>query len=127
MAFSMLQSLVLPALRTIQVDLNATQTATAWIVTAYLVSGAVLTPIAGRIGDMYGKKRTLVVVLAVLCLGTTLSAVARSIDLLIVGRVIQGIGGAIFPLAFGIIRDEFPPLRRAGAIGVLASVLGLGG
>ena len=127
LSFSLLQSLVLPALRPIQLDLHTTPTAAAWILTAYLLSASVATPIAGRLGDMFGKKRTLVVVLAVLAAGTLISAVATSIGLMIVGRVIQGAGGAIFPLAFGIIRDEFPPGRRPGGIALISAILGVGG
>ena len=71
-----------------------------------------MTPIAGRLGDMFGKKRTMVVVLVVLAFGTLLAALATSIGVMIVARVIQGAGGAIFPLSFAIIRDEFPPRAR---------------
>jgi EmrB/QacA subfamily drug resistance transporter len=127
LSFSLLQSLVLPALRPIQLDLHTTPTAAAWILTAYLLSASVATPIAGRLGDMFGKKRTLVVVLAVLAAGTLISAVATSIGPMILGRVIQGAGGAIFPLAFGIIRDEFPPERRPGGIALISAILGVGG
>src|ERR1700674_5473914 len=79
LSFSLLQSLVLPALRPIQLDLHTTPTAASWILTAYLLSASVATPIAGRLGDMFGKKRTLVVVLAVLAVGTLISAVSTSI------------------------------------------------
>lgn len=86
-----------------------------------------LTPIVGRLGDMFGKERTLVVALVVLCLGTLLAAVSNSIGMLIVARVIQGSGGAIFPLAFGIIRDEFPPGKAAQGIAMISAILGIGG
>src|SRR5205085_11172122 len=107
-AFALLQSLVVPALGAIERDLHASPTAGAWIITSYLLSASVATPIAGRIGDMFGKKRTLVVVLALLALGTVVSAIATSAGVMIAGRVVQGMGGAVFPLAFSIIRDEFP-------------------
>jgi EmrB/QacA subfamily drug resistance transporter len=86
-----------------------------------------VTPIAGRLGDMFGKERTLLVVLLVLAGGTLVSALANSITVLILGRVIQGTGGAIFPLAFGIIRDEFPRERVASGIGFISALLGVGG
>jgi EmrB/QacA subfamily drug resistance transporter len=76
---------------------------------------------------MFGKERTLVVSLVVLGLGTLVAALASSIELLIVGRVIQGAGGAVFPLAFGIIRDEFPRERVARGIAFLSALLGIGG
>ncbi|HET7743108.1 MAG TPA: MFS transporter [Gaiellaceae bacterium] len=127
MSYALLQSLVLPALSTIQEDLGTTTTAAAWILTAYLLSASVATPIAGRVGDMFGKKRTFVVVLAILAVGTFISAIATTIGVMIVGRVIQGASGAIFPLAFGIIRDEFPVARRAGGIALISAILGAGG
>jgi EmrB/QacA subfamily drug resistance transporter len=127
MTFALLQSLVAPALPEIQHALNASETATAWILTAYLLSASVLTPIVGRIGDMFGKERTLVLSLVVLGLGTLLAALAKSIEVLIVARVIQGCGGAIFPLAFGIIRDEFPRTRAPQGIALMSTIIGIGG
>src|SRR4051795_8113259 len=96
-----------PALPDIQHDLHASAPAAAWIFTAYLLSASVVTPIAGRLGDMFGKKRVLVIALAGLAAGSLLAAVATSLTVMIAARTIQGLGGAIFPLAFGILRDEF--------------------
>ncbi|MEY2440817.1 MAG: hypothetical protein QOJ46_243 [bacterium] len=115
-----------PALPEIQRELHASPTAVAWVLTGYLLSASVLTPIVGRLGDMFGKERTLVISLAILAAGTLLAALATSIEVLIVGRVIQGCGGAIFPLAFGIIRDEFPRERVATGIALISSILGVG-
>lgn len=126
-AFAMLQSLVVPALPALQQDLNTTPTGVTWIFTAYLLSASVATPIAGRLGDMFGKKRTLVVVLGGLAVGTLLAALASTLPVLIGARVIQGMGGAIFPLAFGIIRDEFPRQRVASGIALISGLLGIGG
>jgi EmrB/QacA subfamily drug resistance transporter len=126
-AYALLQSLVAPALLTIQQDLDTTTAGAAWILTAYLLSASVVTPIAGRLGDMYGKKRTMVVVLIVLGLGTLLAALATSIGVMIVARVIQGAGGAVFPLSFAIIRDEFPPRRVPHGIALISAILGIGG
>src|SRR5436190_21691331 len=76
---------------------------------------------------MYGKKRTMVVVLVVLALGTLLAALATTIGVMIVARVIQGAGGAVFPLSFGIIRDEFPRQRVPHGIALISAILGIGG
>jgi MFS family permease len=123
----LLQSLVAPALLTIQHDLHTTTAGAAWILSAYLLSASVVTPIAGRLGDIHGKKMTLVVVLAVLAAGTALAGLATSIAVMIVARVIQGAGGAIFPLAFSIIRDEFPRERVPHGIALISAILGIGG
>ncbi len=126
-SYALLQSLVAPALPVIQRDLGTTTTAVTWVFTSFLLSASIATPIAGRLGDMFGKERTLLLVLFVLAGGTLVSALAHTVELLIVGRVIQGTGGAIFPLAFGIIRDEFPPRRVASGIGFISALLGVGG
>ncbi|MFN8216833.1 MAG: MFS transporter [Solirubrobacterales bacterium] len=126
-SYAMLQSTVAPALPVIQEELHASPTATAWVFTGYLLSASVLTPIVGRLGDMFGKERTLVISLAVLSLGVLMAALAKSIAVLIAARIVQGSGGAIFPLAFGIIRDEFPREKAAGGIAMISAILGIGG
>jgi EmrB/QacA subfamily drug resistance transporter len=126
-SYALLQSAVAPALPAIQADLHASASATAWLFTGYLLSASVLTPIVGRLGDMFGKEHTLVVALVVLAIGTLLAALANSIGMLIFARVVQGSGGAIFPLAFGIIRDEFPREKAAQGIAMISAILGIGG
>jgi EmrB/QacA subfamily drug resistance transporter len=126
-SYALLQSLVVPALPQIQESLQTTESSVGWVLTAFLLSASVATPIIGRLGDMYGKERLLLLVLLALAAGTLISAVASSLWLMIVGRVIQGAGGGIFPLAFSIIRDEFPIRRVPGAIGLVSSLLGIGG
>jgi EmrB/QacA subfamily drug resistance transporter len=127
MGYAMLSSAVIPALPSIQHSLHTTETGVTWLLTGYLLSASVATSIIGRLGDMYGKERLLVVTLVILAAGTVVSALATSLVPMIVGRVIQGAGGGVFPLAFGIVRDEFPRERVAGSIGILSSVLGVGG
>jgi EmrB/QacA subfamily drug resistance transporter len=126
-AYALLQSLVVPALPVLQYDLRTTTSGVTWVFTSYLLAASVATPIAGRLGDMYGKKRVLVVTLSGLAAGSLLAAVVTTLPLMIVARTIQGLGGAIFPLAFGIIRDEFPRERVAGAIALVSGILGIGG
>ncbi len=125
-SFSLLQSLVLPAVPTLERSLPTSATGASWVLTAYLLSAAVATPILGRVGDMIGKDRMLVIVLICPSIGTLISALATSLSILLLGRVVQGAGGAIFPLAFGIIRDEFPPARVTTGIGIISSILGIG-
>jgi EmrB/QacA subfamily drug resistance transporter len=126
-AYALLQSAVVPALPDIERSLHTTETGVAWVLTAYLLSASVATPVLGRLGDMYGKERLLLVAYALLTVGTLMAAVVNSLGLLIVARVIQGVGGGVFPLAFGIIRDEFPREKIAGAIGLLSAIFGIGG
>jgi EmrB/QacA subfamily drug resistance transporter len=126
LAYAMLASAVIPALPTIQKDLHTTETGVAWVLTGFLLSASVGTAIIGRLGDMYGKERLLVWTLLVLAAGTLLAAVATSLGVLIVARVIQGVAGGIFPLSFSIVRDEFPADKVAGSIGVISAILGIG-
>ena len=106
--------------------MHTSESGASWLLTAYLLSAAIATPILGRVGDMVGKEKIIVAVLVALTVGSLVSALATSLPVMLVGRVIQGTGGAVFPLAFGIIRDEFPAERVAGAIGVMSAILGVG-
>ena len=126
-SFSLLQSMVNPVLPTIQAALHTDQATVTWVLTAYLVSASIFTPIIGRIGDKVGKERMLVVALGALAAGSLLAAVAGTIGVLIAARVIQGVGGGVLPLTFGIIRDEFPREKVASAIGMAAALLAVGG
>jgi EmrB/QacA subfamily drug resistance transporter len=126
-AYALLQSLVIPVLTTVQHDLHTTQSAATWVLTAYLLSASIMTPILGRVGDIFGKERVFVITLVALAAGSLLAAIAPSIGVMIVARVIQGIGGGMLPVAFGIIRDEFPPEKVVGAVGILASLTAAGG
>jgi len=126
-AYALLQSLVAPALPAMQHSLHTSEASISWVLTAYLLAASIATPILGRLGDMFGKERVLLITLVALAFGTLLAAIASSVGLLIVARLIQGAGGGIFPLAFGIIRDEFPRERVAGGIGLISALLGIGG
>jgi MFS family permease len=126
LAYAMLSSSVIPALPTMQRALHTSETGIAWLLTAYLLSASVGTAIIGRLGDMHGKERLLLWTLVILAAGTLLAAVSSSLAVLIVARFIQGASGGIFPLAFGIVRDEFPREKVAGSIGLLSAILGVG-
>ena len=111
-----------------QADLHTTQNTVTWVLTAYLLSASVFTPIMGRIGDMVGKERVLRRHAGRAGRsGSLLAALATTIGVMIVARVIQGIGGGVLPLAFGIIRDEFPREKVTGAVGAIASLTAVGG
>ena len=121
LAYAVLSSAVIPALTTLQHSLHASETGVTWLLTGFLLSASVGTAIIGKLGDMYGKQRLLVWTLLTLAAGTLLAALSASLAMLIVARVIQGVAGGIFPLAFGIARDEFPADRVAGSIGLPSS------
>ena len=126
LAFALSQSMVAPALPEIQRELDATPTTVTWVLTVYLLTASITTPIFGRLGDILGKERILVIVLGIFAVGSLVAALSHSIGVLVLGRAIQGAGGAIFPLAFGIIRDEFPRARVATGIGLISATFGIG-
>jgi EmrB/QacA subfamily drug resistance transporter len=125
-SFALSQTLVIPALPEISSDVDASPAAASWILSGFLLSASVATPIVGKLGDIYGKGRVLTLVLLLFSLGGVVCALAPSIGVLIAGRVIQGVAGGVFPLAFGIIRDTFPPERMAAGLGLVSAIIGIG-
>jgi EmrB/QacA subfamily drug resistance transporter len=126
-AFALQQTMVIPALPALQRELHTTTTWVTWVLTVFLLVASVATPVLGKLGDQYGKERLLVVSLAIFLLGSIVAALAWNIWILIGARAIQGAGGAVFPLSFGIIRDEFPPANVGVGIGLVSAVFGVGG
>jgi EmrB/QacA subfamily drug resistance transporter len=127
LAYALSQTMVAPALPEIQKELGTSTTTVTFVLTAYLLTASVATPIVGRLGDMFGKERMLLATLIFFAVGSLVCALSHSIGLLIAGRAIQGAAGAVFPLAFGIIRDEFPAERVATGIGLISATFGIGG
>jgi EmrB/QacA subfamily drug resistance transporter len=127
LAYSLAQTMVIPALPELQAEFHAGPADATWLLTAFLLTSSVATPLLGRLGDMHGKERWLLISLAIFGVGSLIAAVGSSLAVLITGRAVQGAGGAIFPLAIGIIRDEFPRERVAPAIGTVSAMFGIGG
>jgi EmrB/QacA subfamily drug resistance transporter len=125
-AYALLLSMVFPALPSIQRSLGISESTATWVLTIYLLSASIFTPIIGRVGDKVGKERMLVFALGALGVGSVVAGLSSSIGLLLVGRVIQGIGGGVLPLSFGIIRDEFPEERVGFAVGFASALLAAG-
>jgi MFS family permease len=126
-SLALLQNLVIPVIPLIQHELGVSADAASWTMTAWLIAAAVSTPLLGRVGDLFGRRRTFVAVLAVVALGDLMALFAPSLEVLIAGRVLQGVGGALFPLAFGLLRDTLPRERVTGAIGATSAIIGIGG
>lgn len=125
-SFSLVQSMSIPVIGAIGREYDASTSAATWVLTAYLLAATVATPMMGRIGDAVGKVRMLVVSLLALCLGSLMAAVAPTIEVLIVARVIQGLGGGVLPLSFGIVRDTFPPGKVAAGVAFMNSLMAVG-
>jgi EmrB/QacA subfamily drug resistance transporter len=126
-AYALQQTMVIPALPTLQHDLNTTTTWVTWVLTVFLLVASVATPILGKLGDQYGKERVLLLSLLLFLAGSVGAALAWNIWALIAWRALQGAGAAVFPLSYGIIRDEFPREKVGVAIGLISAVFGIGG
>ena len=119
--------MVVPALPVFQRDLHTTTTWVTWVLTVFLLVASVATPILGKLGDQYGKERVLVIALSLFLAGSIGAAAAWNIWALIAWRAVQGAGAAVFPLSYGIIRDEFPREKVGVGIGLISAVFGIGG
>jgi EmrB/QacA subfamily drug resistance transporter len=126
LGFVLAQTTVIPALGDLQRALGASPSGIAWMITAYLLVASIATPILGRLGDMLGKQRLLATSLVLFAVGSVVSGLADSLPLMIVGRGLQGLGGGVFPLSFGIIRDEFPKDRVPTGIALLGAIAAVG-
>ncbi|MBO3749117.1 MFS transporter [Streptosporangiaceae bacterium NEAU-GS5] len=117
---------VLPLLPSLQRTLHVSIASASWALTASLLVTGIATPLLGRLGDMYGKRRIILGVLAVLVAGSVITALAGSLPVLLVGRVLQGASGALIPLAIGVARDVLPREKLGAGIGILSATLGIG-
>ncbi len=120
------ETMLLPAIPEIIQEFNIPYGTAAWIFSAYLIVAAVMTPVAGRLSDLYGKKKVLLTLLAIYIAGLTAGGFADNISFLLATRIIQGVGLAAVPAAFSLLRDTFPPARLAIAIGVFGSAYSAG-
>jgi MFS family permease len=120
------ETMLLPAIPEIIQDFNIPYGTAAWIFSAYLIVAAVMTPVAGRLSDLYGKKKILLTLLGIYIAGLTAGGFADNITFLLATRIIQGVGLAAVPAAFSLLRDTFPPARLAIAIGVFGSAYSAG-
>jgi MFS family permease len=107
------ETMVLPAIPDFIRDFNISYNTSSWILSLYLIAGAVMTPIAGRLSDIYGKKKILLIVMAVYSTGILAGGFANSIEFMLAARTAQGVGMSMFPIAFGIIREILPEKKLA--------------
>ncbi|MGW4123568.1 MFS transporter [Nocardia sp. NPDC004711] len=124
---SLMQTLVVPLLGELPRILNTSASNTSWVVTITLLVAAVATPVAGRLGDMYGKRRMMIASTIPLIVGSIVCAVSDSLVPMIVGRGLQGLGVGIIPLAIALLRDVMPAERLGSSIALISSSLGIGG
>src|ERR671910_3084588 len=120
------ETMLLPAIPEIMEDFSISYGTAAWIFSASLIVAAVMTPIAGKMSDLYGKKKILLVLLTIYTAGIIAGGFADNISFLLASRIIQGVGLAAVPAAFSLLRDTFPPAKLAIAVGVFGSAYSAG-
>lgn len=123
---SLMQTLVIPLVPRLPELLAASPADTAWVITATLLASAVATPVVGRLGDMYGKRRMLLVCLVLLLSGSLVGALSTSLPMLLVGRTLQGMAVGVIPLGMSILRDELPAAKVGGGVALVSATLGVG-
>lgn len=126
LTYSLSQTLILPAVPALAHRLGTGPAGSSWLLTVYLVAAAVATPLVGKLGDIHGRGRVLAAVAAVFCVGSVVCAEGGSLPVVLAGRLLQGGVGGAFPLAYGVIRDTFPPGRVVTSIGTLSISMGVG-
>ena len=124
---SLMQTLVIPLIPTLPGLLRASPADATWVITATLLASAVATPVVGRLGDMYGKRRLLLVSLVLLVAGSVVAALSSTLVPMIVGRALQGLAAGVIPLGISIMRDELPADRLGSATATMSASLGVGG
>lgn len=116
------ETMLLPAISNIIKEFDISYSTSSWILTAYLIAGAVMTPIAGKLSDIYGRKKMVLLIFLIYIIGICIGGLSSNIYYLIVARIIQGIGISMFPIAFGIIRDQFPLSKLSIGVGIFSSM-----
>ncbi|MGW3348695.1 MFS transporter [Nonomuraea rubra] len=124
---SLMQTLVVPLIGELPRLLGAGAADTSWVITATLLVGAVATPVVGKLGDLYGKRRMMLACSVPLIAGSVVCALAGSLIPMIVGRGLQGLGVGMIPLGVSALRDLLPPQRVGPAIALMSSSMGIGG
>ncbi|MGA8843792.1 MAG: MFS transporter [Nitrososphaeraceae archaeon] len=120
------ETMLLPGIPDIIKEFGISYDTSSWILSSYLIAGAVATPIAGRLSDIFGRKKMVTIIMMIYIIGISLGGISSNVTFLIIARVIQGIGISMFPIAFGIIRDQLPKEKLAVGVGIFSSMFAAG-
>ncbi|OIV36361.1 MFS transporter [Mangrovactinospora gilvigrisea] len=124
---AIMQTLVTPLIAELPAILHTDASNAAWVITVTLLAGGVCVPITGRLGDLFGKKRMLLVCAVPLIVGSVVCALSSSVLPMIVGRGLQGMGMGMVPLGIALLRDVVPAERLSGSIALVSASMGIGG
>lgn len=114
--------MLLPALPQLIDEFDLSYNTSSWILSAYLVAGAVMTPVSGKLSDIYGKKKIMIILISIYTIGLIISPLSSNFFMLLVSRILQGIGISVFPVTFGLVREHFPREKLALSQGVISSM-----
>jgi MFS family permease len=120
------ETMLIPAIPDLIGHFHVSYGMSSWILTSYLIAGAVMTPIAGKLSDIYGRKKILLIIMVIYAIGVSMAGFASDIYFMIFARAIQGVGMSMFPIAFGMIRDQFPREKISIGQGVITSMFASG-
>ena len=124
---ALLQTLIVPLVPVLPRILHASASNSSWAITSTLLVGAVITPIAGRLGDMYGKRRILLLSMVAMIAGSLLCAVTSALWPVVIGRALQGASAGVIPLGISIMRDELPREKIGSSVAIMSATMGVGG
>ena len=116
------ETMLLPALPQLIDEYNLSYNTSSWILSAYLVSGAVMTPVSGKLSDIYGKKKIMIILISIYTIGLVISPLSSNFVMLLISRILQGIGISVFPVTFGLVREHFPREKLAISQGIISSM-----
>jgi MFS family permease len=114
--------MLLPGITNIIKEFNISYNSSSWILSAYLIAGTVSTPIVGKLSDIYGRKKMILIIMLIYIVGISLGGISSSITFLVLARILQGIGISIFPIALGMIRNQLPSNKLATSVGIFSSM-----
>ena len=120
------ETMLVPAIPDLIKDFNIPYSTSSWILTTYLITAAVMTPIAGKLSDMYGKKKILLIIMVFYTVGVSIAGFSSNIEFMLIARGFQGVGLSMFPIAFSIVRAQFPRQKMAIGQGIITSMYGGG-
>jgi len=120
------ETMLVPAIPDLIKDFNISYSTSSWILTTYLITGAVMTPVAGKLSDIYGKKKVLLIIMIFYTVGVSVAGFSTNIDFMLIARGFQGVGISMFPIAFSIVRAQFPREKMAIGQGIITSMYGGG-
>lgn len=120
------ETMLLPALPQLIDEFDLSYNTSSWILSAYLVAGAVMTPVSGKLSDIYGKKKIMIILISIYTIGLIISPLSSNFFMLLISRILQGIGISVFPVTFGLVREHFPREKLAVSQGVISSMFAAG-